>query len=504
MAMLRGSRLTSESGSSLIITIMLLMVVSGLVAAIIASSMTDTLVARNHHSGAQAQAAAEAGLNHAIDASRAYLRDWESNFDNTNDAVSRVLRGPDDLAGTPSDDADNGSLAWITNGTPTPPATLTLAALNGVRYEARVYDDDDPALLNGWTAADMTRAKVLEGHLVSGVTVADPTVDRNGIFVVRATGYAQDNTAVTVEALMKPCPWPAIVTNGNLDMSGGPSVLGDGGSVHANGNITEVGNAATVQHDVTAVGTVTTNSGWTPVQGIAEGGQLPIPIPPVNVADYLSLAQYRLGSDGGIYVASTGVAICTTNATCAAKGFTWSSQAMSKVSHMVGIVRTWDPGGTPDCATLNASLAAAGIAVPNCGQGVYYAQASDVDITGNLGRTGTPAPYALTLLVDGSVSISGTPHIVPAVTHPGTLLVTNGDLVMTGTANCKIRGQARVREQFKLAGTMELTGQVIVESRYDLSDAVTGDSQMSGNATVTNDKLAVYDFAVAGWREFRR
>lgn len=26
----------------------------------------------------------------------------------------------------------------------------------------------------------------------------------------------------------------------------------------------------------------------------------------------------------------------------------------------------------------------------------------------------------------------------------------------------------------------------------------------SGNATVTNDRLAVYDFTVGGWREFRR
>ena len=30
------------------------------------SGRTETLVARNHHSGARAQAAAEAGLNHAV------------------------------------------------------------------------------------------------------------------------------------------------------------------------------------------------------------------------------------------------------------------------------------------------------------------------------------------------------------------------------------------------------------------------------------------------------
>jgi len=497
---------TSERGSSLIITILLVLVVSGLVAAMVTSSSTDTLVSRNHESAAQAQAAAEAGLNHSVDAVRVYLRAWESNFTNTNDAVSRVLRGPDDTAGT----TDDGSLAWITNGTPTPPAVLALAGLPNVSYSARVFDDDDVALLNNWDAADLTRAcegtggPVFPVSTACGAGAADAAVDHNGVFAVRATGFARDNTVVTVEAVLKPLPWPAIVTNGNLDMNGGPQILGDGGSVHANGDITQVGNAAVVQHDVTAVGTITTNANWAPVDGLVEAGQLPIPVPPVNVADYVALARYRLDDDGGIYNVATGVAICTSNATCGAKGFTWSSQNGAQVSHMAGITRTWSPGGTPNCATLNASLILAGIAVPNCGQGVYYAENGDVDIAGNLGRVGVPSPYALTLLVDGSISISGTPQIVPALTLPNILFVTNGDLEMTGTANCIIAGQARVREQFKLAGTMSLAGQIIVEDRWDISTTVTGDSTVSGNATVTNDRLAVYDFSVAGWREFRR
>ncbi len=149
-------------------------------------------------------------------------------------------------------------------------------------------------------------------------------------------------------------------------------------------------------------------------------------------------------------------------------------------------------------------LTRAGVASPDCGQGVYYAEGSDVKITGNLGRVGAPSPYKLSILVDGSVSISGTPHISPALPVPNILIVTNGDLEMTGTANCILAGQARVREQLKLAGTMALSGQIIVENRWDISDTVTGDSTVSGNATVTNDRLAVYDFSVGGWREFRR
>jgi len=497
---MRGcSRLTSEQGSSLIIVIMMLMVVSGLVAAMVASSMTDTLVARNHHSGAQAQAAAEAGLNHAIDASRAYLRNWESNFTNTNDAVSRLLCGPDNDATTT---ADNGSLApdltapsWLVNGTPTPPALLALASLDGVRYSARIYDDDDPALQNAWTAADLTRLG--EGSPV-GAPIADPTVDRNGVFVVRATGYARDNTAVTLEALMKPLPWPAIVANGDLSLAGSPQILGDGGSIHANGGITEVGNGATVQNDVTAVGTITTNPNWAPVTGLVEGGQLPITIPSVNVSDYMNLAQFRLAADGSIWKIVGGVQtqLCSNNSTCGNVGFAWSSKTSPTISNMPGIGGVWTMNGDPNCTKLDTA------GVPNCGAGVYYAEASDVKLTGNIGSAA--APYHMSLLVDGSLTMGGSPILVPAISKPNILIVCNGDVDLEGTANCTINGQVRIREQFKMLGNMILTGQVLIENRWDISTSVQGASTISGSATVHNDRLAVYDFAVAGWREFRR
>lgn len=505
----------SEDGTTLFMVLILLFLVAGLVGAMVTSAATDTMMSRNSVSQAQAQAAAEAGLNHSIDVVRTYLRDWESSFTNTNDAVSRILRGQDNAAGT----ADDGGLAWLPLGPPTPPARSGLGTLIGVSYVTRVHDDDDPALGNNWLPADVKR--VCEGPVAIGLPVVpcDPTklsgvpdaaIDHNGVFVVRATGLARDDTAVTVEAIMKPCPWPAIVTNGNLNMSGGPQILGDGGSVHANANIVEVGNAAVVQHNVTAVGTVTTNSNWSPVDGEAEGGQLKIEIPPVNVADYLNMPTiqasnfYRLGANGSIYkviataTTSATVLVCTGNAACGGMGFTWSWQNSSKVSHMAGITATWSPGGTPNCATLLSN------GIPDCGQGVYHAQNSDVEIPGNIGRVGTPSPYAMTMLVEGSVAITGTPHLIPAVAHPNVFLVTDGDLDMAGTVNCILTGQARVREQLNLQGNMTLTGQILVEDRWQKSTKVTGDSKVAGNATVFNDRLAVYDFTVAGWREFRR
>ena len=100
--------------------------------------------------------------------------------------------------------------------------------------------------------------------------------------------------------------------------------------------------------------------------------------------------------------------------------------------------------------------------------------------------------------------MGGSPILVPAISKPNILIVCNGDVDLEGTANCTINGQVRIREQFKMLGNMILTGQVLIENRWDISTSVQGASTISGNATVHNDRLAVYDFSVAGWREFRR
>jgi cytoskeletal protein CcmA (bactofilin family) len=333
-------------------------------------------------------------------------------------------------------------------------------------------------------------------------------VDRNGYFVVRSTGYAAGNTVVTVEALMKPMPWPAIVTNGDLLFEGTPKVLGDGGSVHSNSDIRVNGNGTEIEKDVTAVGTVDTGAWSGPEDGIAEGGQLPISLPHVLVSDYLSQAKYRLGSDGAIYLIAGNHQICNSNASCAALEFGWSSQAGAHVSGRADILRTWDVGSKPstlaECNTLNAALAAAGDPSPDCGQGVFYVEHGDIEVkaSSKLGEAPqVPSPFKLTLLVDGSVDAAGRAVISAYLEHPRLLLVTEGDLEITG--HMTFSGQVRVREQFRLAGTMDLTGQILVENDGDISSKV-HENKMEGTATVTNDRLAVYDFAVAGWREFRR
>jgi len=103
--------LPGERGSALLGVLLLLMMVSALAAALGVSSQTETLISRNQRSAAQAQAAAEAGLNHAAELATAYIFEWKANgLPNVEAALDGLLVGPDGASGTASTDVDNGSL----------------------------------------------------------------------------------------------------------------------------------------------------------------------------------------------------------------------------------------------------------------------------------------------------------------------------------------------------------------------------------------------------------
>ena len=103
--------LPGERGSALLGVLLLLMMVSALAAALGVSGQTETLISRNQRSAAQAQAAAEAGLNHAVELATTYISEWNANgWPDVDAAIDALLLGPDGLSGTAGTDADNGSL----------------------------------------------------------------------------------------------------------------------------------------------------------------------------------------------------------------------------------------------------------------------------------------------------------------------------------------------------------------------------------------------------------
>ena len=164
---------------ALISVLLLLLIVSAATAALAVSGQTEAIIASNYEMTVQAQAAAEAGVSHAVDVTATFLAAWEANgFASAGAAMTSLLLGPDGQAGTAPTDADNGSLENF--GIPRPPGALVLAGVAGAGYRARVFDDDDPARGLTLTAADEVRIGE-DGQATNGLfTDLSTAVERSG------------------------------------------------------------------------------------------------------------------------------------------------------------------------------------------------------------------------------------------------------------------------------------------------------------------------------------
>jgi hypothetical protein len=444
---------------ALIMVLLSLVIVSALSAAMVASARTEFLIARNHESGAHAQVAAEAGLNHAIEITLTYLSQWQVNgFASRQAAVDALFVGPDGQSGTTASDADNGSLQNI--GIVQPPARVALSAAAQTAYQARVFDEDDPARGVTLSAADRTRI----GENGNAVT------DGNSQVVVRAIGYSRDDTAVTLEATIGLLTLPAIVSDGDLTISGNPDVLGTNGSVHANDDLTISGNP-TISEDATASDTY--SSSGSPNIGGSSGGSRPlISVPNVQAIDYKPQADFILKSNGTM-TNQGGTVLCdasSNNDACANAGYGWKYEGSGNWK-----IDSQDP--------VN---------------GAYYVE-GDARISGN---PGTPAtPIQISIIAEGNIEISGNPDLRPEL--PEIMFVSNKDIKIAGnlTMPTAFEGQILVREQLHLSGNPTLAGQIIVQNVTSVSSLVTS-NEISGNPTIVyNGLVGSNTFAVVAWRE---
>jgi hypothetical protein len=452
--------LVNERGSSLLGVVLLLMLMSALAAALGVSGETETLISRNQRNGAQAQAAAEAGLNHAVELAVTYIFEWKANgFADSESAVDALLWGAD---GDPDTEEGNDGLdarPGIGAGAAIPRGVrLGLADVFGTEYEAWILDDDGIA-----PAGDPDKAE--DGDL---------TDDDNNTLIVRAIGYGPDHTKVTLEAIISSFPMPAVATNSDLTVSGSYQVLGSSGSIHTNSNLTGDGSAGTVDGVATASGDYNY-----PDDDIAGyGGASVIPIPTIAASDYEVFADYLLTSTGTMIEVASGSVVCT-----------WAAKTSCN---------NWDF----DSATGGWNRTSNSITGP----GTYYVQ-GPVSVSGSPGSA--KDPFVLSIIAEGSISLSGSPSLQPDT--PELLFVTDGDLKIIGDTDVEldgltplqVQGKMLAHEQIELGGTANVYGQIIAEDAANNSNVVTGNT-IHGNPTITyNGGLGGEFFSVSGWRDIR-
>ena len=458
-----------ERGSALVGVLLLLMMMSALAAALGVSGRTETLVARNHESSAQARAAAEAGLNHATAVVLDYLFDYSANgFASAEEALDALLQGPDGATGTEDDDADNGSLESVTGWGVPIGERLAVGASDG-EYDVRVMDEDDPARGDGQT--------LLDGDADDSNDEDDnPYTDNNKTLVILAVGYGRNGSSVILEALIAPLEFPAIVSNGDFTISGNPTITGDEGGVHANADLDVSGNPS-IDQDATATGDYS-ESGNPDVGGTASGGMPQLTVPSIDATAHLSKADFILTSDGTM--------VCNDQAGCGGGTYAYGDTMCAS-----------DPCNEWEYSDGNNEWS---ISSNDAVDGTYYIEGK-AKISGNPGTA--KVPISITLIAEGSIEISGNPILAP--NYPELLFVTGGDLKISGNLDVPLtaEGQMLVHEQVMISGNPTLAGQLIVENATSVDNMVTTNS-ISGNPTISyNGDLGDYIFTQAAWREIR-
>ena len=443
-----------ERGSALIAVLLLLLMMSALAATLAISGRTETFVARNHQSAAQARTAAEAGLAHTVEVATTYISQWAAHgFTGVDQALDALLADPSIL------EPD------MTLGT-----RIAIVGVTNAEYEVYLIDEDDPT--RGSASTDLT-----EDASAANDEDGDPATDNNRRLIIWAIGYSQGDTSAVVEAVLAPAALPAVLTDNDLDISGNAVIAGTNGSVHSNGDMEIDSNNVEISGNASASGTLECEKDdCSMVAGTASDGDAKLPRPSVRASDYHSLADFILTSTGQVTVPAGAVLCDASGKKDACKDdYGW------KFNDKNG----WEleDADTP---------------------GTYYVE-GDVKINGNLGSD--TDPLEITVVAEGSIDINGNPVLTPDT--PELMFVTDGDLKING--NFKMRadspGLILVHEQTDIQGNAIIFGQVLVEdinNGVGDKDDLVDDNRIRGNAKITYDgNLTAGIYTVSGWRQVR-
>jgi Tfp pilus assembly protein PilV len=306
-------------------------------------------------------------------------------------------------------------------------------------------------------------------------------------------------------------PLKAIVTNGDLKISGSPSIMGTRGGAHTNDDMQisghpgmQIADGLTASNKAGGGGSLPEGMdisgdpciggpgcslppGLRPEANVLDTTQekdayeathnsAPLEaIPKVNPADYASKVA-AMGAAGNHYILHDDGTV-TVGGECAANGFCTGGISVPAPAGWSFSGGSW---------SLSGSSAA---------NGVFYSEAK-VDISGSPGSS--PSPWQATIVARDDIKISGSPHIKPYPTTSDDLknhlLVTGNDLDISGSIHASYAGGAiLVHQQFKISGNPTINGFIIAgdgqptwsEDPFTSSHVGVSVNEISGNLTIS-------------------
>lgn len=340
-------------------------------------------------------------------------------------------------------------------------------------------------------AADNPSVIVPEGEWA----VVKPLTEK----VIYSVGYVRNRTdpikirIVRAEYDFAPfLPGVAILTDGDLYISGNPLIDGIQGSAHANGDVTVSGNPDTE-------GFVSASGDWdatgNPTFGDTEnsgGGRPPREIPIIDPRENYFMSQYDLCPDGSVRTGPAytgpeppngGATPCTGTFLADADGTEYRGFKMTGTDASAGT--KWDYGGNQGY------------------DGVYYIYQGSVTVGGNPGDPGNP--WEVTMFAEasaagsepnhcphtgGDIQVSGNPLLRAHTTAYPLHLIAGRDLEVAGNPSAgetNYEGALAAHEQFNVSGNPRINGAILANDYCDSpsSPVAEPEIEVSGNAHIT-------------------
>jgi hypothetical protein len=493
--LVNGTACRGERGASMIFTLLSLSMVTVLGLGLTSVALSTVSQATAESETTEALAIADAGIEHGKQL--VLWQDWQSLnvFLQRGDALGCSF---DELSGTPI----NIPL----------PAGYPTAAANFIPNTGRAFGQ-------GTYYVELCDNHSREQVAPMPNTNNDPNTDVDKVIYMRSVGFGPRGSRAAVELTLGATAMPAVVVEGNLEVSGNPTVTGPAGSIHANGTLELSGNPCTHVYYASTAGT--TESGN--VQGgtgctAADVDSRPFS-PRINIPKLDPFTVARQAQAAGVavktligknVVAPDGVVYCTINAGCAYDGLPGGPAGSGIASTLVplGTIPTgWSHQPNPNRSWRTQSETAPGT----------YFIVGNAEVTANTGGPGgAPAgtTAALSLLAMGSITANGNPGVVPHATVPfiGPILMIAGyDLDLGADFDAAYEGLFYARHQLDIKGNPTLNGQVIALNQADTSfegyNPVplnnNGAMEISGTPTINYSGNGLQTVRALTWRECR-